>query len=486
MAAAVAGKKDKDTTPPAAVDTLLVLSVTSSTIELGWVAVADDDDSGDAAAVYDVRYSTSLITDANFDSASTVICDPVPEGSGSPETTTVGDLSEQTEYWLALKVRDDAGNWSDLSNVVSAETKVTPSAEFALEVVDPLAGPNLTGSLDLAYDLSDKPKPSIAYKNLQSNPISVPVRFASWNGTGWDIELIENLFGSGVDLAYDPTSGQATVSYGFRSSTKNATYTLNFARRIEPNDWSIEIVDDTFDGYGYKSLAYDPSGKPSISYRLWKYSKTKNPGLKFAYWDGSSWIVEMVDPGVDTRNNIGNSLAYDPATKEAAIAYLRSETLKFFRRDAETGTWSSQLVKNVSAHPDWAGGVSLVYDPVSENPSIAFTAVSSDSSGDDMLKFARWDGSTWVIETVETCAGCGEGKSLAYAADGTAYISYANYDTRQVKLARRNGPNDWMIETVTGCVAASPTSLKFDPNGNPSIAYSDYVNDKLKFARVAP
>ena len=99
-----------------------------------------------------------------------------------------------------------------------------------------------------------------------------------------------------------------------------------------------------------------------------------------------------------------------------------------------------------------------------------------------MLKFAHWDGSSWVIETVETCPGCGEGKSLAYDAGGTPYISYANFDTRVVNLARRIGPNEWEIEIVAGCVAASPTSLKFDPNGNPSIGYSDYINEKLKFA----
>ncbi len=102
------GKNKEDTTPPAAVDTLVVLSTTSSSIELGWFAVADDN--GDPAAAYDIRYSTSPIaTDADFDSAALVICDPVPAAPGEPEIVTVGDLSELTDYWLALKVADEAG-----------------------------------------------------------------------------------------------------------------------------------------------------------------------------------------------------------------------------------------------------------------------------------------------------------------------------------------------------------------------------------------
>ena len=374
-------KGDGDTTPPAAVDTLVVVSVTSSSIELGWIAVADD--TGDPAAAYDIRYSTTpILTDEDFDNASLVICDPVPAAPGQPEIVTVGDLSELTIYDFALKVADAAGSWSALSNVIIVMTNVTPSGEWALEVVDPLAGPGsfsgFSGLLALAYDALGNP--SIAYQNseiLPNGAIHAPVRLASWNGTGWEIELIENLFGSGVDLAYDPKTGEAT------------------------------------------------------------------------------------------------------------IAYLRDEPLKFFRRDATTGTWNSELVTTVGVHPDWGGGVSLAYDG-GGNPSIAFQVISSDIPGDGMLKFACWDGSSWVIEEVDACPGCGEGKSLAYDAGGTAYISYTVFDARLVKLARRIGPNDWQIEIVTGCVAASPISLKFNPLGSPSVGYSDYVNEKLKFAASSP
>ena len=53
-----------------------------------------------------------------------------------------------------------------------------------------------------------------------------------------------------------------------------------------------------------------------------------------------------------------------------------------------------------------------------------------------------------------------------------------------MKLARRIGLNNWEIEIVTSCVLAHETSLKFDTLGNPSVGYSDLLNDQLKFARI--
>ncbi len=501
--------KDQDTTPPAAVDTLVVLSTTSSSIELGWFAVADDN--GGPAAVYDIRHSTSpILSDADFDSAMKVLCDPVPAAPGDPEIATVGDLSGDTLYDLALKVGDEAGNWSALSNVLPsgfAITDVTPPGGWALEVVDPLGGPGHLHSLALAYDAPGNP--SIAYEHSQRVPNTSRyihlMQLARWDGVGWEIELIEEPAGgdaSYLDLAYDPTSGEATVSYAFRTHVSPSvdTTSLRFARRIAANDWSIEIIDggDSTNGrFNFTSLAYDlydltenPIPSPSISYR-YRAHKKDNPGLKFAFLDAetSSWVLEMVDPGDE---QLGNSLAYDPGTGEATIAYYRVEpnALKFCRRDAP-GSWNIEPVATTGDQR--LRGVSLAYD-LGGKPSIAFQVGSSDYSGDDILKFARWDGLSWVVEEVDTHVYSYSRitvSSLAYDALGTAYISYVANDeldvsVRVVKLARRIGPNNWTSEIVTTCVAAFPTSLKFDPNGNPSVGYSDALNDQLKFARIVP
>ncbi|MBC7186784.1 MAG: Ig-like domain-containing protein [Calditrichaeota bacterium] len=111
-----------DNTPPAAVTNLAVGATTSSSVTLTWTATGDDGTTGTAAS-YDLRRSTSPITAANFDAATPVTGLGTPKAAGSTETFTVTGLNSATTYYFALKVADDAGNKSDLSNVVMATTQ---------------------------------------------------------------------------------------------------------------------------------------------------------------------------------------------------------------------------------------------------------------------------------------------------------------------------------------------------------------------------
>jgi uncharacterized delta-60 repeat protein len=112
-----------DTTPPAVVTDLTVTSVTTDSITLTWTAVGDDENIG-TATTYDIRYSTSPITEANWDSATQVAGEPQPKPAGGTETFTVTGLSPGTTYYFALKTADEVPNWSGLSNVLSATTAV--------------------------------------------------------------------------------------------------------------------------------------------------------------------------------------------------------------------------------------------------------------------------------------------------------------------------------------------------------------------------
>lgn len=110
-----------DDTPPSAITDLAIDSVSVNTISLSWTAPGNDDTSG-RAATYDLRYSTSPIDSTNFDSASTVDHLPSPQTSGSLESFTLTGLNPNTTYYFALKTADEAPNWSDISNLVSATT----------------------------------------------------------------------------------------------------------------------------------------------------------------------------------------------------------------------------------------------------------------------------------------------------------------------------------------------------------------------------
>jgi hypothetical protein len=114
----------QDTTPPATVTTLAAGTITATSVVLTWAAPGNDGDLG-TASQYDIRYSTSPITEANFLAAAVVAGAPAPTVAGSSQSVTVTALSPATSYYFALRAADAIPNWSGLSNVAHATTTGT-------------------------------------------------------------------------------------------------------------------------------------------------------------------------------------------------------------------------------------------------------------------------------------------------------------------------------------------------------------------------
>ena len=89
----------------------------TDSLTLTWTATGDDSTIG-TATLYDMKYSTSPITLANWSSAPSVPGMPAPLPSGTRQTVRLRGLSRDTTYYVAIRTRDDASNWSALSNVV--------------------------------------------------------------------------------------------------------------------------------------------------------------------------------------------------------------------------------------------------------------------------------------------------------------------------------------------------------------------------------
>jgi len=88
-----------------------------TSVNLTWTAPGDDGSVGQAQS-YDLRYSTSPITGANFGAATPVAAVPSPSVAGSAEAHTLGVLGGST-FYFALKSTDDDSNVSAISNVPS-------------------------------------------------------------------------------------------------------------------------------------------------------------------------------------------------------------------------------------------------------------------------------------------------------------------------------------------------------------------------------
>lgn len=107
-----------DATAPAAIADLTVSGVTSTSLALRWTAPGDDGSSGTASS-YDIRYSTSQISNGNWNSATPVTGEPSPASAGTQQTFTITGLTTGQTYYVAMRTTDDAGNVSGLSNVAN-------------------------------------------------------------------------------------------------------------------------------------------------------------------------------------------------------------------------------------------------------------------------------------------------------------------------------------------------------------------------------
>jgi Tol biopolymer transport system component len=114
-----------DTIAPSSVLDLVARDPGPARATLSWTAPGDDGTMGQAAA-YDIRYSTVAITDETWNDATEALNELAPSEAGTTETFTLTTLNPETTYYFAVKVTDDAGNVSTLSNVVSLATTGDP------------------------------------------------------------------------------------------------------------------------------------------------------------------------------------------------------------------------------------------------------------------------------------------------------------------------------------------------------------------------
>ena len=89
----------------------------AASLSIKWTAPGDDGMTG-RAAVYELRFSKSPITAANYAQGIRIPGLPVPAVAGTPQSFVVAGLPDTGDLYLAIKTSDDVGNWSLISNVL--------------------------------------------------------------------------------------------------------------------------------------------------------------------------------------------------------------------------------------------------------------------------------------------------------------------------------------------------------------------------------
>lgn len=188
-----------DLTPPGAPTGLTAVADTRQSIRLGFTAPA-------GAASYRVRFSTTALTDGNFDTTGTAVTAPTPGAAGSAETVRVRPLRAGTAYWVAVASVDDAGNRS----AAQIAGPLTPRFDQAAVV----GAPNTVG--DAGFGLA---MVRGKFNNDDFEDVAVSAPFVTAAGVAGAGEVYV-YFGSATGLATTPsvTLRGTTTDAAFGSS----------------------------------------------------------------------------------------------------------------------------------------------------------------------------------------------------------------------------------------------------------------------------
>ncbi len=212
-----------ENTAPAAIATLVTSSSTPLSVTLNWTAPGDDGNTGTAAS-YDVRYSTTLITDANWGSATQATSEPTPKAAGQAETFVVLGLTASTTYYFAVKTNDEVPNTSALSNVVNRATSSETTAPATIATLAASASTSSTVTLNWTSPGDDGNTGTATSYDIRYS--TAAINDANWN--------------SASQASGEPTPKAAGQAETFVVSGLNSSTTYFFAIKTadEVPNWS--------------------------------------------------------------------------------------------------------------------------------------------------------------------------------------------------------------------------------------------------------
>ena len=294
--------------------------------------------------------------------------------------------------------------------------------------------------------------------------------------------LLSGAFAGGNDnaIAYDPTSGNLYAAW---YDTSSGTLKCNY--KDSSGNWVVKPTVETL-GSLYPSLGFTTSDTPVISYYV-----TTAKDLKYARWNGTSWVKSTIDSTGDVGRS--SSIQRIPgAADRFAVAYEYSSDGDF--KYAELGTNGLWSTTTVDADPQAGGGfTSLAFDNNS-NPSFSYydswigtlkyasrntsgtwtpTAISTrvsyytnlwfnpvdgkghlvyfDRSGNLLNHLTRTTSGTWTSPDAQLFLGGGNRVSAAFKTDGT--IAYT---------ARVEDPKALTKPWTTGVTLRTPRNTRVE------------------------
>jgi len=327
------------------------------------------------------------------------------------------------------------------------------NGNWDLEVVD--NAPGVGYSVSLVFDSNDRPH--MAYNETSTNYYQA-LRYAYWNGTQWVVQAVSSFYSGGsVSIALD-TSNRPQIAYevwnvGLRYANWTGT------------QWIFQTIDQANCQASYISLVLDSHNTPYISYNC--------NGLRYATWTGTSWRIDVID--TNNVNQGDTSLALD-SLENPHIAYYTQSGLKELRYVSWNGT-SWDLPEVIDTNGNAGEGASLVIDRLNL-PHISYMGNGR------VLNEAKFNGSTWNIQTIPNTTDVGNATSQGLDSNGNAYVGYVTYSPLNFFYTKETVPGTWTTpQLVDGSSSAGTyASIAIDKNNHPHISTLDRYQNTLRYS----
>jgi hypothetical protein len=273
--------------------------------------------------------------------------------------------------------------------------------------------------------LDSKQRPNISYVGWSDGKL----HYTYWD-SGWKekpIPLPSELISYYNSITLDAHDNPTISFYEYRGP-KDSDLKIRL-RTVTWNGqyWGVRTVDPEEGSGKFNSMATGPDGRIHLAYAN---VGAANAGMRYAYWDGATWHLEVVEGMDQTQGHyVGYStcLAVDEAG-DPHITYMDTSSPHVKYAVRNSGRWRVETVDSL-ARTGYPDRNSIALDEEG-NPYLGYY-----DAGRGLLKVAHRESGKWLIETVDG-NGAGFTSSLQIGG-GTLWISYADDGSGGLKVAHR-------------------------------------------------
>ncbi len=272
--------QENDGNAPDAIADLSDSLVAITDITLTWTSPLDSGNG--SASVYDIRYSTSPITEENFGDATSYLNPPVPKAAGERETLNISGLLPGTVYYFAIKSADFFGNFSSVSNILQQATNFAPVITLSSTTLTQNLQTAETGSQTLTIGNTGQGVLNFTFAGLSGFASSSIVSGTVDAGASLDVPIIfdaNSLLGGSYHSGFVVFSNDPLQDSLFVSLTLNVTNngspiasvtpdTINFGNvfQTDSTSWPIYVHNAGSEPLGITSITSDnPDFVPYLS-----------------------------------------------------------------------------------------------------------------------------------------------------------------------------------------------------------------------------